>query len=109
MRACRWSKPTTLRGTLTRMEWTNPHGWIYIDVKTPNGKIENWGVETGALNALLRRGLRKEDFPLGVEAVVQGYRAKNGTITANASTVTFADGRNFFMGSSGTGAPEAAR
>ena len=103
------NKPVTLRGTLTKMEWTNPHGWIYLDVKQPDGKVENWGVEAGAPNALLRRGLRREDFPIGVEVVVQGFRAKNGSHTASASTVTFADGRNFFMGSSGSGAPEAGR
>jgi hypothetical protein len=100
--------PVNLRGTLTKMAWTNPHGWIYIDVKTPDGKVENWAVETGAPNALLRRGLRKEDFPAGVEVIVKGFRAKNGDTTANANTVTFADGRNFFMGSSGTGGPPEA-
>lgn len=99
-------KPVTLTGTLTKMEWINPHGWIYVDVKGGDGKVVTWAVETGAPNALLRRGLRKTDFPLGVQVVVTGYLAKNGTPTANGRTVTFPDGRDFFFGSSGNGAPE---
>jgi hypothetical protein len=100
------NKPVTLKGTLTKMEWVNPHGWIYIDVKGPDGKVVNWGIEAGAPNALIRRGLRKEDFKIGSEVVVQGYRARSGEPVANGRNVTFADGRNFFMGSSGTGAPK---
>lgn len=98
-------KPLTLRGTLTKMEWVNPHGWIHVDVKGPDGKVTNWAIEAGAPNALIRRGLRKTDFPVGAEVVIEGYQAKNGTPTANGITVKFSDGRNFFMGSSGTGAP----
>lgn len=103
------TKPVTLRGTLTRMDWVNPHGWIFIDVKGPDGKVVNWAIEAGAPNALLRRGLRKTSFPIGIEVIVEGYQAKNGTPTANGSTVRFADGRNFFVGSSGTGAPSDRR
>jgi hypothetical protein len=99
------NKPITLKGTLTKMEWINPHGWIHIDVKDPGGKVVNWAIETGQPNALLRRGLRRTDFPIGVEVTVEGYQAKNGKPIANGITVKFADGRNFFMGSSGTGAP----
>jgi len=99
------NKPLTLRGTLTKMEWVNPHGWIYIDVTGPDGKVQNWAVEAGAPNALLRRGLRKTDFPPGMAVVVTGFQAKNGGATANGRSVTFPDGREFFMGSSGTGAP----
>ena len=98
-------QPVTLKGTLTRFEWVNPHGWLYVDVKEPDGKVVNWAIEAGTPNALLKRGLRKSDFPAGLEVVISGYRAKNGTPTANGRTVTLADGRNFFMGSSGTGAP----
>jgi uncharacterized protein DUF6152 len=106
------NQPITLKGTLTKMEWFNPHGWIYIDVKEPNGKVTNWGIEAGAPTALLRRGLRKTDFPLGIEVVVEGYRAKGGASRANGKTVKFADGRNFFLGASDTpggetGAPAA--
>ena len=100
------NKPITLRGTLTKMEWINPHGWIYVDVKDTDGKVTNWAVETGAPNTLLRRGLRKTDFPLGVELVIEGYRARSGLPVANGTSVKFADGRNFSMGSQGTGAPE---
>lgn len=96
------NSPITLTGNLTKMEWVNPHGWIYIDVKSPEGKVENWAIEAGAPNALLRRGLRKTDFPIGSKVVVKGYRAKNGSPTANGQTVTFEDGRNFFLGASDT-------
>ena len=98
-------KPVTLQGTLTRMEWINPHGWIYLDVKGPDGVIVNWAVETGSPTALLRRGLRQSDLPPGLEIVVDGYQALDGTPTANGITVRFLDGRNFFAGSSGSGAP----
>jgi hypothetical protein len=98
-------KPVTLRGTLTKMEWVNPYGWIYLDVKDTSGKVVNWAVETGGPNALIRRGLKKTDFPAGAEIVIEGYLAKDGSSTVNANTVKFPDGRNFFAGSSGTGAP----
>jgi len=94
------AKPITLKGKLTKMEWLNPHGWLHIDVTQPDGKVVNWAIEAGAPNALLRRGLRQTDFPIGSEVIVEGYRAKNGTPTANGSTVKFADGRNFFLGAS---------
>ena len=98
-------RPVTLQGTLTRMEWINPHGWIYLDVTGPDGVIVNWAVETGSPTALLRRGLRQTDLPPGLEIVVDGYQALDGTPTANGITVRFLDGRNFFAGSSGSGAP----
>ena len=98
-------QPITLEGTLTELQWVNPHGWILVDVKDPNGSVVNWAVEMGSPTALLRRGLRQTDFPPGLEIVVDGYRAKDGTPTANGITVKFSDGRNFFAGSSGTGAP----
>ena len=98
-------KTVTLKGTLTRVDWVNPHGWLYMDIKQPDGTVVNWGIEAGAPNALLRRGLRKTDFQPGLQLVVTGFRAKNGTPTANGRTVTFPDGREFFAGSSGTGAP----
>ena len=96
------SQPITLTGTLTRMEWTNPHGWIYIDVAGPDGKVANWAVEAGAPNGLLRRGLRKADFPPGITLTVKGYLAKSGKPVANASTVVLPDGRSLFAGSSTT-------
>ena len=99
--------PITLKGTLTKMEWVNPPGWIHIDVKSPDGKVVSWAVETGAPNALLRRGLRKTDFPPGAELTVQGYRAKDGTNTANGRRVTTAEGKDYFTGTSqGADAPK---
>ena len=102
-------QPVTLKGTLTKVEWINPHGWIYIDVKGDDGKVTNWAVEFGSPNALLRRGLRKTDFPTGVELVVKGYRAKSGSPTINGTSVKFPDGRNLFTGSSNPEAPGAAQ
>jgi hypothetical protein len=99
-------QPITLTGTLTKMEWVNPHGWIYVDAKGADGQVKNWAIEAVAPNTLLRRGLRKEDFPIGTEVVVKGYRAKNGQPVANGRTVTFVNGRNFFLGSEGSGAPK---
>jgi hypothetical protein len=96
--------PITLKGKLSKMEWVNPHGWLHIDVVGPDGKVVTWAVETGATNALMRRGLRQADFPVGSEVVVQGFKAKNGSPSANGSSVTFADGRNFFLGA--TDAPQ---
>ena len=100
------NKPITLTGTLTKMEWINPHGWLHIDVKSPDGKVESWAIEAGAPNALIRRGLRQSDFPVGVQVVVEGFRAKSGLPKVNGNTVKFPDGRNFFLGASeGPAAP----
>ena len=93
-------KPVTLKGKLTQMEWLNPHGWLHIDVTEPDGKVVNWAIEAGAPNALVRRGLRKTDFPIGSEIIVEGYRAKNGSPTASGTSVKFTDGRSFFLGAS---------
>lgn len=95
-------KPVTLRGALAKMEWSNPHGWIYLDVKESDGSINNWAVEFGTPNALVRRGMRKADFVPGSEIVISGFRAKDGTHTINGSTIKFADGREFFVGAEGT-------
>ena len=104
------SKPVSLKGSLTKMAWVNPHGWIYMDVKTPDGKVENWAIEAGGPTALLRRGLRAADFPPGLEVVVEGFRSKDGSTRANGQKVTFADGRNFFLGPEDASlAPPAAR
>ena len=69
-------QPVTLKGTLTELEWVNPHGWIHMDVAGPDGAVVNWAVEMGNPTALLRRGLRRSDFPPGTEIVVDGYKAK---------------------------------
>ena len=100
------NKPVVISGSLTKVEWTNPHGWIYVDVKDDAGKLTNYAIEFGAPNAMLRRGLRKTDFPEGIQVVVKGYRAKNGTPTINGTSVKLPDGRNLLVGGSGTGAPD---
>ena len=99
-------KPVMLEGALTKADWTNPHAWIYIDVKGPDGKVVNWAIESGSPNALIRRGLRPADFTLGTTVVVKGYQARNGTPTANGTSVTLPGGKNFFLGSPDTGAPQ---
>jgi hypothetical protein len=99
-------KPVKLRGTVTKMEWINPHSWIHIDVKTPDGKVEKWMVEGGAPNALLRRGWTKASLPAGTEIMVEGFQAKDGAMRANGRDITFTDGKKLFVGSSGTGAPD---
>jgi hypothetical protein len=99
------SKPITLRGKLTKLSWVNPHGWIYIDVVNPDKTVTSWAVEFGSPNALLRRGLRESDFPLGMDLTVNGYLAKNGKKIINGTSVKLPDGRSLFTGSVGTGAP----
>ena len=99
-------KPVKLRGTVTKMEWINPHSWIHIDVKTPDGKVESWMVEGGATNALLRRGWNKNSLLPGTEILVEGFQAKDGAMRANGRDITFPDGKKLFVGSSGTGAPD---
>src|SRR5262245_35698550 len=87
------SKPVTLRGAVTRVDWINPHSWLYIDVKDAGGKVTSWKVEMGAPNQLLRRGWNKNTIPVGTEVVVEGYRAKNGSDIANGGSVVLADGK----------------
>ena len=103
------NKPIQLRGTVVRVEWINPHTWIHIDVKQPDGKTERWMIEGGTPNTLLRRGLTRTSLPEGTEIMVDGYRAKSGSNRANGRDLTFTDGRKLFMGSSGTGAPQDGR
>lgn len=97
------NKPIKLTGALTRMQWSNPHAWIYLDVKEPDGKVVNWAFELTGVNALYRRGWRKEDLVHGTVLVVEGFRARNNTPTANAESITFPDGRKLFAGSSKPG------
>lgn len=99
------NKPITLKGTVTKMEWINPHSWIHLDVKGPDGKVVSWMIEGGAPNALLRRGFSKDSLPPGTEILVEGFQAKNGTHKANGRDLTLPDGKKLFVGSSGTGAP----
>jgi hypothetical protein len=99
------SKPFKIRGTIVKMEWINPHTWLHLDVKRPDGKTERWMIEGGPPNALYRRGFNKNSLPQGAELIVEGFRAKDGSLKGNGRELTFADGRRLFVGSSGTGAP----
>jgi hypothetical protein len=99
-------KPVKLRGTVTKMEWINPHSWVHIEVKTPDGKVEQWMIEGGAPNALLRRGWNKNSLLPGTEILVEGFQAKDGALRANGRDITFPDGKKLFVGSSGIGAPD---
>ena len=100
------NKPVLLKGKMIKLEWVNPHAWIYVDVKKPDGTVEEWMIETGTPNTLLRRGLTKESLKEGTEIVVDGYQSKDGSRRANGRDLTLPDGRTLFLGSSGTGAPD---
>ena len=99
-------KPLKLTGKVVEMRWANPHAWIYIEVVGKGGKVEKWAWETGGANALYRRGWRKEDLPAGTVLVIDGFQARNGSNTANATSITFEDGRRLFAGSSNQNAPQ---
>jgi len=112
--------PMQIVGTVVRLEWVNPHSWIHLavermvrmgeEVVPSDPSAEVWMVEGGTPNVLVRRGLRRECIPIGSRLIVDGYQAKDHTLKrANGRDVTFPDGRKFFMGSSGTGAPEDGR
>jgi hypothetical protein len=103
-------RPVEFSGTVTRMEWINPHVWIHLNVKKPGGATEEWAFEAGTPNVLFRRGVTKASLMPGTQIKVDGYQAKDGTRRANGRDLTFADGKKLFLGSSGTGAPyELAR
>ena len=91
-------QPLDLNGTVTKVKWVNPHSWLYFDVKTPDGKVTNWGVEFGAPNQLARVGLTKADVTVGSPVHIKGYRAKNGGAFGYSVTVTLGDGRVFQTG-----------
>ena len=94
------NKPVKLQGTVTQMEWINPHAWIHLDVKGPDGKVTSWMVEGGSPNILLRRGFTKQSLQTGTEILVEGYQAKNGENVANGANITFKDGKRLFVGGS---------
>ena len=102
-------RPLRLVGTVSKTEWINPHSWIHIDVEGEDGGLVTWAIECGAPNALMRRGLNRNSIPVGTELIIDGFGAKNGSNTANARDITFPDGSQFFVGSSGTGAPYERR
>ena len=100
------NRPVLLKGSIVKVEWVNPHAWIHLAVKQPDGKTEVWMVEGGSPNSLLRAGITKNSLPVGTEIVVDGYQARDHTLKrANGRNITYPDGRKLFLGSSGTGAP----
>jgi hypothetical protein len=100
------NKLVKLRGTVTKMEWINPHAWLHIDVKGADGSVVSWMIELGPPNALIKRGWTKKDVPAGIELLVDGYQSKDGSMRANGRDITFPDGKKLFAGSSGTGTPD---
>ena len=100
------NNPVTLTGSVTKMAWINPQSWIYIDVKKPDGSVENWAVEAGPPGTLIRAGFTKESLALGTVVVVNGYRAKDGALRANGRDITLPDGRLLFVGGSSPDAPK---
>lgn len=98
-------KPIMLRGVLVRMDWVNPHGWLYMEVKNPDGSVTRWAIEAGGATGLLKRGMRKTDFPMGMELIVEGYLSRSGKPVANGRSLKMPDGRNFFLGANDSADP----
>jgi hypothetical protein len=103
------NKPVKLQGKISRLEWINPHSWIHIDVKSADGKIASWMVEGGSPNALISKGVTKTLLTIGMEVVVDGYQAKNGSNTANGRDITLADGRKLSLSSSNTATDDKSK
>jgi len=99
-------RPVHFTGTVTKVELINPHSWIHIDVKNPDGTVTNWMFEAGSPNVLLRRGFNKNTIAPGTEVVVDGYQSKDGSFRANGRDITLPNGQKLFLGSQGTGAPD---
>ena len=100
------NKPVKFQATVTKMEWVNPHAWIHVDVKKPDGTVEKWMIEAGTPNTLIRRGFTKASLLPGTEILVDGYQSKDGSRRANGRDLTLPNGQTLFLGSSGTGAPD---
>ncbi len=98
-------KPVKLKGTVTKMEWINPHAWIHIDVKKPDGTVDEWMIEAGTPNTLLRRGFTKDSLKAGTEVLVDGYQSKDGSLRANGRDITLPNGQTLFLGSNTPDAP----
>jgi DNA/RNA endonuclease YhcR with UshA esterase domain len=90
-------KPIKLQGTITKVEWINPHAWIHIDVKKPDGSVESWAIEGGTPNTLFRRGFTRDSVKAGMVIHVDGYLARDGTNKANGRDLTLPDGRKLFL------------
>ena len=101
------NKPVKLRGTVVKVDMVNPHSWIYVDVKNPDGTTAQWMIEGGSPNALVRHGFTKNSLPKGTEIIFEGFQAKDGSNRANGRDITFPDGRKLFLGSSGGDGPPA--
>jgi hypothetical protein len=99
------TKPVTLKGLVTKMEWMNPHARFYVDVKDESGAVTNWELELGSPNGLMRRGWTRNSLKPGDSVIIEGYLAKDGSKLANARQVTLSDGRKIFAGSSDDGGP----
>lgn len=93
------NKPVKITGKVSSMRWSNPHGWIYVDVAGADGKVVNWACETNAVNSLYRRGWRKDDLAAGTVLILEGFQARNGTATMNTESILLPDGRRLFAGS----------
>ena len=98
-------KPVKFTATVTKMEWINPHAWMHVEVKKPDGTTENWMIEAGSPNSLFRRGITKNTVRVGMQVVVDGYQARDGSRRANGRDVTLPEGKKLFLGSQNTGAP----
>ena len=98
-------KPIRLEGIVAKMEWVNPHAWIHIDVKKPDGSIERWMIEGGTPNTLFRRGITKDSLLPGTAIIVTGYQAKDGSLKGNGRDLTLPDGRKLFLSNPGNDAP----
>jgi hypothetical protein len=94
------TKPVKVHGAVTKMEWVNPHSWIYVDVKDPDGKVTNWHFELGSPNALFREGWKKDSVPVGLEVDILAYEAKNGGNVGNCRSVLLPNGKELFSGGS---------
>jgi len=103
------NKQVNLKGTVTKMEWINPHAWLSIDVKGSDGKVVSWAIELGPPNALVKRGWNKKSIPAGIEVLVVGYQSKDGANRANGRDLTLPDGRKLFASSSNPEAPDAGQ
>jgi len=99
------NKSVTLKGKVTKVDWVNPHSWVYIDVTDANGKVTNWSCETAPPNMLYRQGWRRDSLKEGDEVTIDGFLAKDGSATMTARSVTLANGRRMFAGSNNDGAP----
>ena len=100
-------KPVSLKGSVTKVEWLNPHVWLYLDVKDETGAVTHWQCEGGAPNGLTRQGWSKSTLKAGDEVLIEGYRAKDATNTCNSRSVKLPDGRTVFVGNAEDGGPNA--